>query len=334
MMNKKEILIKWKRLGGGSVRSCLFGLLQYCVLSVVCLSCSFGDEPNICPYNTRLEYWSAANSHENVLPAYVDNVRQYLFDSSGNLLGTNILRGDSVAGWNTDLPPGEYTMVVWGNLETNGEEAVEINTEQTNKLSDLTLNAVTSGIPPGGYRGNTGRLYYGTTSFKVEEGAVTRQRVYLSHAHAVLSVTVQWLADAPPEGGTYRMQMTGIPGLYGFMKGWETEMPSGEGVYSVPYIGSSVVRHETRASMNYDGEVVGQFVTFRYTSGTHQLWSLWRNDKQIIKELDLYRFFTKLPMDMNQNIEQEFDLLITVYKDKIVIVQATAADWDEGGTIG
>lgn len=39
-------------------------------------------------------------------------------------------------------------------------------------------------------------------------------------------------------------------------------------------------------------------------------------------------------MDMNQNIEQEFDLWITIYDDRIVVTQATAADWDEGGAIG
>lgn len=29
--------------------------------------------------------------------------------------------------------------------------------------------------------------------------------------------------------------------------------------------------------MNYDNEVIGEFVTYRYTSGTHELWSLWRD---------------------------------------------------------
>ena len=86
--------------------------------------------------------------------------------------------------------------------------------------------------------------------------------------------------------------------------------------------------------MNFDGEVNGEFVTFRYMSGTHQMWSLWRDGVQIVKELDLNSFFQKIPMDMNTNMEQEFDLLVTVYKDKIIVTQSTAADWDEGGTIG
>ena len=64
------------------------------------------------------------------------------------------------------------------------------------------------------------------------------------------------------------------------------------------------------------------------------MWSLWRDNEQIIRDLDLSTFFKKLPMDMDTNMEQEFDLLITVYEDKIVVTQAAGADWDEGGTIG
>ena len=37
---------------------------------------------------------------------------------------------------------------------------------------------------------------------------------------------------------------------------------------------------------------------------------------------------------MDTNMEQEFDLLVSVYDDKIIVTQATASDWDEGGTIG
>jgi len=39
-------------------------------------------------------------------------------------------------------------------------------------------------------------------------------------------------------------------------------------------------------------------------------------------------------MDMNRNMEQEFDLLITVYDNEIIVTQTTASDWAEGGSIG
>lgn len=74
------------------------------ILAAMLSGCSFGDEPSVCPYNVRMEYWYAGSSTENTLPTYVDNLRQYLFDAKGNLLATITLKGDSVAGWNGNLP--------------------------------------------------------------------------------------------------------------------------------------------------------------------------------------------------------------------------------------
>ncbi len=65
------------------------------LLSIVLTACSFGDEPAICPYNTRLEYWYAGSGTQNMLPTYVDNLRQYLFDADGQLLSEITIRGDS-----------------------------------------------------------------------------------------------------------------------------------------------------------------------------------------------------------------------------------------------
>lgn len=305
--------------------------LAACLLALLA-SCTFGDEPGMCPYNTRLEYWYAENTSVNELPTYVDNVRQYLFDGEGRLLGTTSLKRDSVAGWQTDLPPGNYTIVVWGNVESGNKDPVEVSTGENAELKDLILTSVTDAAPPG-YRGNTGRLYYGYGQFEVEEGRVARKRVYLSHAHASLNVTVQWMVGQP-EDGQFTMRLRGIPAGYGFIKGWESPLPSGKGSYAVPWISQAYTHHEVKAAMNYDGEVTGEIVSFRYTASTHPYWSLWRNGVQIIRDLDLSVFFNKLPMDMDRNIEQEFDILVTVYENKIVVTQASATDWDEGGVIG
>jgi len=45
------------------------------ILTVLQSSCTFGDEPGVCPYNTRLDYWYAGSGSENQLPVYVDNLR-------------------------------------------------------------------------------------------------------------------------------------------------------------------------------------------------------------------------------------------------------------------
>lgn len=305
------------------------------ILAAMLSGCSFGDEPSVCPYNVRMEYWYAGSSTENTLPTYVDNLRQYLFDAKGNLLATITLKGDSVAGWNGNLPDGDYTLVLWGNLsdESNANETIQIQNENDMNMNEMTLSAQQTGIPPG-YRGNTSRLYYGTTAFTLQNGATRRRRVYLSHAHAVLSVTVRWMTGEPPADGIFRMRLKGIPAVYGFTGGNEATIPSGDGQYIIPRITGGITYHETRAALSYDGEVIGEFVTFRYTASTHQLWSLWKDGEQIVKDLDLNLFFNKQSVSMDTNMEQEFDLLVSVYDDKIIVTQATASDWDEGGTIG
>ena len=305
------------------------------ILAAMLSGCSFGDEPFVCPYNVRMEYWYAGSSTENTLPTYVDNLRQYLFDAKGNLLATITLKGDSVAGWNGNLPDGDYTLVLWGNLsdESNANETIQIQNENDMNMNEMTLSAQQTGIPPG-YRGNTSRLYYGTTAFTLQNGATRRRRVYLSHAHAVLSVTVRWMTGEPPADGIFRMRLKGIPAVYGFTGGNEATIPSGDGQYIIPRITGGITYHETRAALSYDGEVIGEFVTFRYTASTHQLWSLWKDGEQIVKDLDLNLIFNKQSVNMDTNMEQEFDLLVSVYDDKIIVTQATASDWDEGGTIG
>lgn len=143
----------------------------------------------------------------------------------------------------------------------------------------MTLSAEQQGIPPG-YRGNTDRLYYGTATVEVKNGAAQRRRIYLSHAHAAMTITVRWMTDEPADG-IFRMRLKGIPALYSFNGSEANPVPSGDGTYSLPYIGNKIAYHETRAAMNYEGEVIGEFVTFRYTSSTHQLWSLWRDGGEL-----------------------------------------------------
>lgn len=308
--------------------------IVYGVLAILLTACSFGDEPSVCPYNVRMEYWYAGSSAENALPTYVENIRQYLFDEEGHLLATATLHGDSIRGWNAELKNGTYTLVLWGNLGEESKTGTGVMTKSDYNMNEMTLSAATQGVPPG-FRGNTDRLYYGITTFTLKDGATERQRVYLSHAHASLNISVQWrTAEKPPLDGLWRMRLKGIPSRYDFTGGSEETVPSGDGVYTIPRTSKTVTYHETRAAMNYDHEVTGEFVTFRHTANTHALWSLWRDGEQVIRDLDLHLFFAKLPMDMDRNMEQEFDLLITVYEDKIIVSQSTASDWAEGGPIG
>ena len=62
--------------------------------------------------------------YKNMLPTYVDNLRQYLFDADGQLLSEITLRGDSISGWQGELKDGTYTFVLWGNLGGTNEQII------------------------------------------------------------------------------------------------------------------------------------------------------------------------------------------------------------------
>ena len=74
--------------------------LLYILLSafVLLTACTFEDEPAVCPYNTRLEYWYAGYALENRLRLRVDRLREYIFDESGELVSNRELKNDSLTG--------------------------------------------------------------------------------------------------------------------------------------------------------------------------------------------------------------------------------------------
>lgn len=105
-------------------------------LQLLLSACSFTEEPALCPYNVRLEYWYAGYPDENVLPMRVNNLQEFLFDEEGNLLRRLNLRGDSLLGHTDELSPGKYHIVVWGNL-TDGNKVCTLGNET--KYEDMRL---------------------------------------------------------------------------------------------------------------------------------------------------------------------------------------------------
>ena len=89
----------------------------------VAASCSFEDEPGVCPYNVRLEYWYAGYATENRLPVRMDNLQEYLYDGGGRLVRTCDLRRDSLTGYHCTLVPGEYTVVATWIRAATGQPA-------------------------------------------------------------------------------------------------------------------------------------------------------------------------------------------------------------------
>ena len=63
-----------------------------CCILWFCTSCTFDfDEPQVCPYNVRLNYRYAGRPDAGQLAMYVDNIRQFLFDADGVLVDSYII---------------------------------------------------------------------------------------------------------------------------------------------------------------------------------------------------------------------------------------------------
>lgn len=295
-------------------------------------SCSFEDEPGLCPYNVRLEYHYAGAREADNLDAYVDRMYQYLFAEDGTLVRTDTLTGAGMSRWQGTLPPGRYTLVTWGNVGTE-RPLLPLLPGQTNLL-EAGLSAATDDAPALG-RDNTARLYYGHHPLQVGPGASLRRKLYLTHAHASLHITFRWDKGlTPPADGHFNLRLRNVPAEYAFRCGMELPLPGGDGAYTMPETGFRHTDHYVRAAMNYDREVVGEIISFRYTSTTHPLLSLYRAGKPLTKELDLERFFRKLPVSLDENTEQEFRLLVLIQQDKIIVSEMGGTDWEEGGGLG
>lgn len=302
------------------------------LLTGVLFSCSFEDEPGLCPYNVRLEYHYAGAPDVNNLSVYTDLLCQYIFAEDGTLVQADTLRGAEMSEWKGELEAGHYTVVTWGNLGTERQFAVM--QPGAVSLEETGLSAVIETAPQQG-RGNTSRLYFGYRKLDVTPGESLRQKMYVTHAHALLHITVRWDEGmTPPEPGRFSLRLRGIPAEYLYKTGMEIPLSNADGAYTMPQNGFLHTNHSVRATMNYENEVVGEFVTFRYTAATHPMLSLYREERQIMKELDLERFFRKLPVGLDENTEQEFRLLVLIQKDKITVSEAGATDWEEGGGLG
>lgn len=296
--------------------------LQACVAA-----CNFADQPALCPYNVRLEYWYAGYPEENVLPLRVNNLQEFLFDEQGNLLRRLNLRGDSLLGHTDELPPGKYRIVVWGNLSDN-DKVCTLGEETRYEEMRLVANRQADT-----YSANTPRLYYAEAELDLTQEGSVAKRIYVTHCHANLQITVMWRVPKPEFDGRLRMRLRGIPSSYGFLEDYWIDAPNRAGPYQIPLIEQRLIAHETSAAENYNDEVVGEFVTYRFTNATHQLWSLWCDDRMVLGELDLQRYFSRTT-DMDYNVEQEFHLLVIVEEDQIIVTEISGDDWEEGGIIG
>jgi hypothetical protein len=271
------------------------------------------------------------------------------------------------------LPEGRYTVITFGNKNgyelinheeigrtTKDELLMAINHAQTSpEVSQVVsrvnaLRANQDGLPETTeIQGASDRLYYGYRDFEIGPFGVTRIPVDMTHAHCILNLTVRWLNSTvhPSPAEDYIMVLRQVPALYHFTP--ENVVVDGLDCYAFHPENAPYSFLGDRARINYipiinpddevchaikgtvsDKTLFGQFVTFRYRSDSHVLFSIYTSSEMVMKEIDLHRFFQELGIDLDFSLCQEYNLLIEIAGDNTVNVGlVTIDDWEDGGMI-
>lgn len=299
-------------------------------------ACEFNwDERNYC-YNIRLNYTLYRTGKVNELPDYVHTMHYLLFDGDGVLMLMSDTTGTAIAHKDLNLNPGEYTMVTWGNLDKSCYATPPVC--GVTRLEELSLENTGDGK-------NTEKLYFSSRAFTVTDAAPTIESIEMTHAHALLRITVKWEAFYPPIANDWSLRMRRVPACYGHRVGQQVEdypqintRASGTGgrlIYTIPEVKEERLSdHVAPAYTHPRGYVYGELISFRHTNNTHQLISLWKGDEQQMKEIDLNRFFTTMNIDLDRNLRQEFDLTFTIKDSGVGVALTEVADWADGGDIG
>lgn len=312
----------------------------FCSLVLLAGGCSLDYDLQECPYNVRIVFSTGDGRGWTTGDYPIENLRQFVYDADGVLVGE--FPGDTChAGIGTlALPPGEYTLVAWGNAADEichlenirpGESTIEEGRLKAHPYSRLpSSRAETEG---GEECRCTGRLYYGTLKFTAPSYGVAEYAVGMMHAHAQLNLTVEWKDEIPANVRSARnpvMWLHDVSTCYGFAGG-ETW-----GDYRFPYHDPQTPAgiYRTAATPGADYKIKGSFTTLRLTDDNHPTVVITEDSEGLMREIDLNRYFTVMGIGLTKNIRQEFDLTIRISRNQTLIMQTNVSGWEEGGMIG
>lgn len=330
-------------------------------LTVICglsVSCNIREDTLDCEHNVLLEYrYNRENtSRGNLLPEYIYDIEEYIFDANGLPVTTNILTVSSHLNEyvsKLDLPEGKYTVVAWGNKASQSRvEGLSGGSPDDRRLLLDAPATGTDGNPA--EQDNSERLFYGYRSFSVEKDGVSNVSVDMSHSHCALDITVRWKKRPELDTDMMRFRLRQIPSGYGFLPGFvcrsgvmsdypgqekETYPTDDSQVQQyIPVVhssGEALANHRLDVRIPTVGtRVNGQFITYRYRDDSHPLLSLYAGETLVMREIDLYRFFREMNIEFDRNMRQEFRILVEIDGDKITVGLVEAGDWEEGGPLG
>jgi len=324
-----------------------------------------------CMQNVELTFRYHETPGKEAMPDYVGSMTHLLFRNDtlvGRLAVNGHVEGEGLlnpaAGLLSDgsqrnlytlrtlrfnLPAGTYSLYSWGNYLEGTSLFEEHGTPPQIAQSlrnDLSLHHIKASPANHGTLDNSERLYFGSHTFSVTRTRRYSHTIDLLNAHMVLSVMVVWEGVAPPANlrdlrlrlsdtptgyaqqvtDTLPMTLTAPQPAYGPREAAE-HVPAWDG--DAGTLSAPVTPLETN-------KVWSQLIAYRLRDENHPILSMWDGEgsTQILKNLDLGRFFETIGWARTRNRRQEYDLLITLRAGGEVTIEPLGViPWMDGGTI-
>ncbi|MCD8268943.1 MAG: FimB/Mfa2 family fimbrial subunit [Parabacteroides sp.] len=287
-------------------------------------SCDIDGDLAECPYNVKLEYWYNTGGSANRLTDYIGCVDGYVFDSEGILCAINRATGKDAIYGELNLAPGDYTIVSWGNRDTTSRIYPDARIGES-RLRDMQLrldNPYTAVRSTGVFHHVAEKLYYNYLEVNVSGRGVTREYARMSHAHCRLNLTVVWKYSPPENTDDFSFCLSGVPQRYAFPA-------SGD----FPGIEQERVSIRREAKMSIVRSLSGELVCYRLTNNDHPPFSVYRGEEPLLEDLDLWKFFTTMHIDLDNNQRQEFDLKVEIDGAGVYVSTLSSGDWEDGGEV-
>ena len=324
----------------------VFLWLALAIVIVGLASCSTDDDRDECCERIRIDFRYSKGAAD-VFPKYIKNMRHFLFTDDGRFIreipaATSHLQHLYIP----QIEEGAYQLVTLGNAD-KATVITDLIPGQT-RLSDFLLR--TQNPQANVVQDDSDPIYWGILSFRAERNKDLRYLCDMSNIHCRLTVTVTWM-ETQPETDNFILQIREVPSryrlnpqesTYQYVAGDKTkpETTPDRVVHHFPYVyeePATLVVHRKEVP-RLAGRVKGTFRTLRYTDGRIPYFVLLKADgTAVTKEIHLSEPFALWGWKVSDNIEQEYEIEIYLYDDRMIVHPAANADvldWVDGGTVG
>ena len=281
----------------------------------------------------------------DMFPQHIFSIHHYIFNDNGLLIDEFSVRNTGMQVLYPDLPVGKYKIVSIGNLED--KELADVMVYSTTiHNAELQINTL---MDCGNYN-NIDRIYYGSRNFEIFELEPSNYIVDMSNAHAVLKLKVRWKNDPALDEGPYKFILKNVATKTWFPPYSQYVVYSASGedasiyestdkryVHSFPHLyKENMINHRRDAMLNNMREIECEFISMRYNWDAMPDISVSVNGKTIINDINLGPIAFELGWAIDDNIRQNYGLLLEIDGDiiRFMPLEAGTEDWQNGGEIG